>query len=356
MKAILPAVIAVSLCGGCTSTALQSYTLNQAMSVSDLRYRQAMHALAAVASNDGVLPSFALTAGGTANLTNTLSIDTATLWDAAVYGFSKETFIGFGQHNPELQWILDPVVSEPQIEALGHACRWAVSEALGGGPPPPGSRAWELLRKPTRADVNACPMDVKLIDQVHASHAPIPRRNVILLDKEPNRLHILVYDVNGYMFLDTDDTKLAPEAHEALNRLFNRYWPHHDTLNEYEKNKIHSQLAKILGHSLERKPTFHFDVADQLQRLAYFHRGWLHVSSKHSVPRNACYKATCGDKAVWVAKEGMGGLSEFVFVMLDIGSTDPASLVVPSPTASVAIAKGKQTGLVAPLRSYRTVQ
>ena len=41
MRAMIPALVAMSLGAGCTSTGLQSYTLNQAMAVSDIRYRQA---------------------------------------------------------------------------------------------------------------------------------------------------------------------------------------------------------------------------------------------------------------------------------------------------------------------------
>ena len=151
MKAISPALAVLLLCSGCTATSLQHYALNQALSVSDMRYRQVLNDLAIVAHNSGSLPAFAVTAGGVANVTNTVSIDTATLWDQAVRGFSKETLTAFAQHNPELQWTLDPLVSSPQLEALHFACLWVLI-----GPPPPGSRAMELLREPIYEDVIAC--------------------------------------------------------------------------------------------------------------------------------------------------------------------------------------------------------
>jgi hypothetical protein len=153
MRAVLASLIPVCLCLGCASTSLKRYAINQALSITDMRYRQVLHDLAVVANNSGSLPAFALTASGVANVTNTLSIDTATLWDQAVKGFSKETLAAFGQHNPNLQWTLDPVVSEPQLEGLYWACFWAIH-----GPPPEGSRAMELLRKPRLTDVNGCPI------------------------------------------------------------------------------------------------------------------------------------------------------------------------------------------------------
>jgi hypothetical protein len=151
MRALVWTCVSTLLCSGCTSIQLEQYTVNQAMSVSDMRARQVLNALAVVANSHGTLPSFALTAGGTANVTNTISIDTATLWDAAVYGFSKETLTGVGQHNPELQWTLDPVSDAPKTEALHYACLWVLI-----GPPELGGRPMELLRETTVDDVNGC--------------------------------------------------------------------------------------------------------------------------------------------------------------------------------------------------------
>jgi hypothetical protein len=55
------------------------------------------------------------------------------------------------------------------------------------------------------------------------------------------------------------------------------------------------------------------------------------------VPKHVAYKAKCGDKTLWVAREDVAGLSEFTLIVLDIATTDPTSLVVLRPTASVSI-------------------
>jgi hypothetical protein len=60
MRAIVVAVIVVSLFGGCASTAIEQYTLNQSLSVTDMRYQQVLNDLAEVAHNAGTLPGFAL--------------------------------------------------------------------------------------------------------------------------------------------------------------------------------------------------------------------------------------------------------------------------------------------------------
>jgi hypothetical protein len=242
MRMIFMGVVALSVCSGCTATLLNRYTLNQSMSIAEMRYRQALYALAVVANNNGSLPSFALTTSGTANLTNTVSVDTATLWDAAVYGFSKETLMAFGQHNPELQWTLDPVVTAPQLEALLFACLWVVSQEQGMQLPTEGSYPWELLRERTIKDVNGC------------STASCSR--------------------------------------------------------------------------------FHFGVLEQLQCIP---RGWLNVSRHGSVPKHIAYQATYGDTTVWVTPDRLDGLSDFTLAMLDIGTTDPASLLTAKPKASVEL-------------------
>jgi hypothetical protein len=154
MKMTLSAVLLFAVCSGCSSTSLQQYTLNQSMTVSDMRYKQVMFDLAVIAENRGKLPSFALTGGGLANVTNTVSFDSATLWAEAVRGFSQDTLAASGQHNPELQWTLDPIVSEPQLEALGYAFMWAIY-----GPPPLGTRPREVLRALTLHDILYCPSE-----------------------------------------------------------------------------------------------------------------------------------------------------------------------------------------------------
>jgi hypothetical protein len=207
------------------------------MSISDMRYQQVLKDLAVVANNPGILPSFALTAGGAANVTNTLSIETVTLWDQAVKGFSMETLTAFAQHNPDLQWTLNPVASAPQLEALGYACLWALK-----GPPPEGSRPMELLREPRITDIGAC----------------------------------------------------GPKG----------------------------------------KPIYHLDVASQLAALP---PGWVRVAPKHLAPKNAHYKATCGNTTIWVPDENLAWLSEFTLILLDIATIDPTSLVLPSPKVSVDI-------------------
>jgi hypothetical protein len=325
MRPIFTAVVAVSLCSGCTSTGLKYYTLNQAMSVSELRYRQAMHALALVANDAGNLPSFALTAGGTANLTNTVSIDTSTLWDASVFGFSKETLTAFGQHNPDLQWTLDPVVTEPQLEALADACLWVLK-----GPPTVGSRPMELLRSTTLADVNACASDVDYVPLSNINDPPLVNR--IRVAVGGNILYIRVWDANGSLLVNTDDTRFTPQARQLLRAQLNGLVPG-TALTPDQMNKIHDVVTMIVGPAL----TLHFGVADQLFNLTRCYPDWLHVGPKHGVPKNACYKAACGDTAVWVDYDGMAGLSEFVLVLLDIGTTDPTSLSLSRPAASVVI-------------------
>jgi hypothetical protein len=152
-RRLIPAVILVAF-SGCVTAPLERYTLNQSLSVAEMRYQEVMNALAIVAHNPGTLPSYALNSGGVANVTASLSVDEATAWTRAVNGFAQQTFNILGKHSPELSWSLNPVAEEPLLEGAWYACNWAIF-----GPHPPGSKEFELLRAPELADMVGCSAD-----------------------------------------------------------------------------------------------------------------------------------------------------------------------------------------------------
>jgi hypothetical protein len=57
--------------------------------------------------------------------------------------------------------------------------------------------------------------------------------------------------------------------------------------------------------------------------------GWLHVGTKHEVPRNACYLGHHGTVYVWVMPEAIGGLSELALTILDVATREDN---VPGPS------------------------
>ena len=140
-----------ALCSGCSADSLKWQTINQALLTTDMRYRQVLNDLSRRRAQRWRAAVVRAHRRWAANVTRTVSIESATLFDQAVNGFSKETLTVLAQHNPELQWTLDPVASSPQLEALGYACLWALK-----GPPSEGSRAMELLREPRISDLYAC--------------------------------------------------------------------------------------------------------------------------------------------------------------------------------------------------------
>ncbi len=327
MRATLLALVATSLCTGCTSTQLGRYTVNQSMSVADMRYRQVLNALAVVANNNGNLPSLALTKSGIANLTNTVSVDTATLWDAAVKGFSKETLVAFGQHNPDLQWTQSPIVSAPQLEALGYACIWAVRQAQGMEVPPPGSYPSELLRELRLADFNGCGFDLRLIPDNSEAQIPDRGHELMIVKKDKDDFHFRIFDKDGTQAADVGDGNLTKNQIESLTLELQTLWSQSE-LSPTDKCHVIGVVSKLVGYeakcSKEDSPSqFHFGVLDQLEKLPL---GWLHVNRSHFAPPDACYKATCGNTTVWVTSDGVHGLSEFTLIMLDIETTNPSSV------------------------------
>lgn len=136
-------ILAPLLNAGCTTMALEHYTVNQSLLVSDLRYRQVLKCLAVVANDPRVLPSFAVISWGQTTVSDTVGIDSMTVWDHAVDGFSKQSFMLTGKRNPDLSWTVDPIASEPLVEGIRDACLWMLQ-----GPPAPESDAMALLRSP----------------------------------------------------------------------------------------------------------------------------------------------------------------------------------------------------------------
>jgi hypothetical protein len=143
MKSLFFVVVLVVISGGCTSIALQRHAVNQAATVTDLRYQEVINNLAILADQPGNLVSFSIVDGGTARVTDTVQGETQTLWDHVVHGFSRETLTGIAKRSPDLQWTLAPVASKPQLEAIRYACLWQLY-----GPPPEESENMSLLRAP----------------------------------------------------------------------------------------------------------------------------------------------------------------------------------------------------------------
>jgi hypothetical protein len=210
---ILASVLATA---GCTTLSLERHTLAQSESVSDIRYHEVMDNLAMIANNPAALPAYSSIFAGTAQVTDTLSFASTTVWQAkgvsgnTKQGFFTETAIPLVSRNVVENWSLDPLVAPEKLEAIRCACQW-------------------VLYGPEKA-LTTCPGLLASAEQ----------------DPSPGR---------------------------------------------------------------------HFDVLDKLRRLP---TGWLHIGNLKDVPVCARYRAHCGDKWVWVTKDGMQGLADFTLVLQDI--------------------------------------
>lgn len=149
-RRILIAIGAV-VCVGCVTAPLERYGVNQSLSTSEMRYQEVMNALATVAHNPGILPSYSVTSNGSTLVTNTASFDATTSWTRAAHNFGQQMLNVLGKHTPELSWTLDPVADPVLLAGAWDACHWAIF-----GPLPEGSAGYELLRKPKYSDVVNC--------------------------------------------------------------------------------------------------------------------------------------------------------------------------------------------------------
>jgi hypothetical protein len=150
-RRIVIAFSAVVLCVGCVTAPLERYALNQTLSTSEMRYQEVMNALATVAHNRGMLPSYSVISTGSSNVTHSVSMQATTTWTRTAHNFGTQLLNVLGKHTPDLNWTLDPVADPVLLAGAWYACHWAIF-----GPPPKGDAAYELLRKPTITDIVGC--------------------------------------------------------------------------------------------------------------------------------------------------------------------------------------------------------
>ncbi len=118
---------------GCTNLALHRQTLQQAESLTDLRYQEVMENLAMIAANPATLPSFSSIYAGTADVSDTVSGNSVTTLTRALSKpvgsatniSSESTDVMFSRTVKE-NWTLDPVVVPEKLRALRAACWWVL--------------------------------------------------------------------------------------------------------------------------------------------------------------------------------------------------------------------------------------
>jgi len=111
---------------GCTTVALEQYTLAQIRSLGELRDREVLHCLAQVAANPDTLPSFAISSDGTTRITDSITLSGITTWTRAVNGFATQTLTGNANRSPMGTWTIDSVGDFERLEAMRCACLWAL--------------------------------------------------------------------------------------------------------------------------------------------------------------------------------------------------------------------------------------
>ena len=169
MKRRILIAVSVAACVGCVTAPLERYTVNQSLSSSEMRYQEVMNALATVAHNRGVLPSYAVTSSGFTNVTDSVSFQATTSWTRAAHNFAQQFLNVLGKHSPDLNWVLDPVADPTLLAGAWYACHWAIF-----GPLPEGSDGYELLRKPKISDVVGCGVERKYHLWAFDDQHPIP--------------------------------------------------------------------------------------------------------------------------------------------------------------------------------------
>jgi len=111
---------------GCTSMSLERHALSQIQSSGEYRYKATLDCLATVAANANALPSFSLLSTGSAKVTDTATVSSATSWTRSLGSFSTEGLGVIASRNPNELWTVDPSAEYPQLAALRSACQWVL--------------------------------------------------------------------------------------------------------------------------------------------------------------------------------------------------------------------------------------
>jgi hypothetical protein len=126
MKSSTLAALLAPLCLGCTTMALEQYTLRQIGTLGELRDREVLHCLAQVAANPEALPSFAISGDGITRVTDAVTLSATTSWTRVVNGFAMQSLLGNANRSPLGTWIVDSVGDFERLEAMRCACQWAL--------------------------------------------------------------------------------------------------------------------------------------------------------------------------------------------------------------------------------------
>jgi hypothetical protein len=127
MKNLLLLIVPLAVASaGCTATSLERNTVNQIQTAADYRYQATLHALAMVAADPGTLPSFSLLSNGVTSVSDTGVANSVTTWTGSPVRFAFEALAFTGSHSPQIQWTVDPVADDTQLEAMRCACRWVL--------------------------------------------------------------------------------------------------------------------------------------------------------------------------------------------------------------------------------------
>jgi hypothetical protein len=123
---------------GCMSLSLEAHTRGQMNTVTDLRYKQALDCLAAVAADPAALPNYCLLADGTTKITDMESLTSMLTWTRAVGSFASGTLGATASRSPSDSWTVSTAADYRNLEAVRAACRWVLYGPDRASPEAPG--------------------------------------------------------------------------------------------------------------------------------------------------------------------------------------------------------------------------
>jgi hypothetical protein len=324
-----------------------------------------MENLAMIADNPAALPAYSSIYAGTTDVNDIIRATSTSVWSRTALQhplhytsfFSTETADFMGSRAVKSNWTLDPTVVPEKLRAMRAACNWVLLGHEHVGPDVQYLLRYEPAEYKEEKLSNVTYQYLPDLNDV--TGIPASGKNTIIVatvktitaggTPGPHMLYIHMFDKHGYKFLSVNENqlRLGPMEIQKLKLILAQYGndPPFDTVRSIAMFVKSLLDDKCIGEAIDElfnpnsvvlvinKPGspdgYYFDVADNLARIG---TTWLHVETRlYDVPKNACYKACCGNKAVWVGPQDMGKLSDFLLILQKIARTDFGSAYYPRP-------------------------
>jgi len=278
---------------GCASDQLHFASNRQMSSEPDIYNQQVLDNLARLAADPNTLPYFNTLDSGVPQVTDRLTFGGLLVFPAQTLVKQLHNQRGgqlgplAGERDVNLNWVIKPVNDESRLRAMRCLYLWVLGRLQG--------------------------CDLRLMSSVKdVSEIPTEGKHLIIVAAVGPVLHFRVFDGDGRLVVDTDETRLTEHTRhlELLRMQLGGLWPPHE-LTGSEKGRVINAVASIVDQT-RLQPTEVFECETMIGRFyggedgkdnfnfGKVAQGWFQCGRWHDVPKDARYVIHHHGNCCWV--------------------------------------------------------